>query len=71
MAINLNSMKNYFTKVSISLTKEYSFYPETFVLPSDHEKLMKKHTRGKIYICKPDNGCQGQGIYLIDAPSKL
>jgi len=32
---------------------------------------MKKHTKGKIYIAKPENGCQGQGIYLIDNPAKL
>lgn len=32
---------------------------------------MKQHSYGQMYICKPDNGCQGQGIFLIDSPSKL
>lgn len=32
---------------------------------------MKQHSPGKTYICKPENGCQGQGIFLIDSPGKL
>jgi predicted ATP-grasp superfamily ATP-dependent carboligase len=41
------------------------------MVPIDYDKLLKKHAKGKIYICKPENGCQGQGIYLIDNPNKL
>jgi tubulin polyglutamylase TTLL6/13 len=33
-------------------------------MPLDFHRLTKKHTRGKVYIVKPENGCQGQGIYL-------
>jgi hypothetical protein len=33
--------------------------------------MMKQHTAGQTYICKPENGCQGQGIFLIDSPTKL
>ena len=51
--------------------QEYGFYPETWVLPADFHKIMKKHTKGKIYIVKPENGCQGQGIYLLDNPARL
>jgi tubulin polyglutamylase TTLL6/13 len=32
---------------------------------------MKQHSHGQMYICKPENGCQGQGIFLIDSPAKL
>ncbi len=32
---------------------------------------MKKHTKGKIYILKPENNCQGKGIFLIDNPNKI
>lgn len=64
MASNLNSMR-------VLFPKDYGFYPETWLLPMDHHKIMKKHWKGKVYIVKPDNGCQGRGIYLVDAPMKL
>ncbi len=32
---------------------------------------MKKHTKGKIYILKPEANCQGKGIFLIDNPNKI
>ena len=51
--------------------QEFSFYPETYLLPSDYSKILKKHTRSKVYIVKPENGCQGQGIFLIQNPLKL
>ena len=64
LACNLNNMRTFYPR-------EYDFYPETWVTPSDHHRLMKRHTRGKVYIVKPENGCQGQGIYLTDSPAKL
>ena len=71
MAINLNTMKNHFPKVSEVSFQDYNFYPETWLLPCDYQKMIKKHVKGKIYIVKPQNGCQGQGIYLLDSPYKL
>ena len=55
----------------IFFPRHYAFYPETWVMPSDHHKIVKKHVRGKVYIVKPESGCQGQGIYLTDNPHKL
>jgi hypothetical protein len=57
--MNLNSMKVHFAKVYIFHKKDYDFYPETWLLPTEHHKIMKKHTKGKVYILKPENNCQG------------
>uniref|UniRef100_A0A8D2KRS5 Tubulin tyrosine ligase like 6 n=1 Tax=Varanus komodoensis TaxID=61221 RepID=A0A8D2KRS5_VARKO len=46
--------------------KEFNFFPRTWCLPADYGELQsfgrsKKH---KTYICKPDSGCQGKGIFI-------
>ncbi|XP_039189106.1 tubulin polyglutamylase TTLL6 isoform X2 [Crotalus tigris] len=46
--------------------KEFNFFPKTWCLPADYGELQafgrsKKH---KTYICKPDSGCQGKGIFI-------
>ncbi|XP_062994099.1 tubulin polyglutamylase TTLL6 isoform X2 [Elgaria multicarinata webbii] len=46
--------------------KEFNFFPRTWCLPADYGELQafsrsKKH---KTYICKPDSGCQGRGIFI-------
>lgn len=33
--------------------------------------MIKKHTRDKFYIVKPENSSQGKGIFLINNLSKL
>merc|ERR1712166_425283 len=46
--------------------KAYDFFPKTYLLPSDYELLMthKAQFPKQIYICKPEFGSQGRGIYL-------
>lgn len=46
----------------------YDFFPTTYVLPADlNELIIDFKARGKrqIYILKPDAGCQGKGIRLL------
>lgn len=47
--------------------KDVFFFPPTFVLPEDYTELdlelQKK--KPKTYICKPDGGAQGAGIFLL------
>lgn len=33
--------------------------------------MQKSHKKNKHYIVKPENGCQGKGIYLVDNPAKI
>lgn len=59
----LNSMQKVFPK-------EYSFYPRTWVLPLELPDFRQQFDstgnslNGKIFIIKPDAGCQGRGIFL-------
>ncbi|KAK6470150.1 tubulin polyglutamylase ttll6-like [Huso huso] len=59
LARNMNRMRKLFPK-------EYNIFPRTWCLPADYSDFSaysraKKH---KTYICKPDSGCQGRGIFL-------
>jgi len=52
--------------------KEYSIFPQTWVLPADQGDLLA-YMRGKkraAFICKPQSGCQGKGIFLTRRPTK-
>ncbi|CAD7946814.1 unnamed protein product [Amoebophrya sp. A25] len=57
---NLIRMKKYYPK-------EYKFFPDTWILPtdmSDFKAQFQNQSKNKTYIIKPDNGCQGRGIFL-------
>ena len=43
------------------------FLPPTYVLPEDYEALEEvlADKKPKTYICKPDGGAQGNGIFLV------
>eukprot|EP00057_Strongylocentrotus_purpuratus_P008214 XP_011662688.1 PREDICTED: tubulin polyglutamylase TTLL11 [Strongylocentrotus purpuratus] len=58
---------------------EYSFYPRTWILPEQYHvfcaevaTFTQKYPRAKpVFIVKPDDGCQGEGIYLISNPHHM
>ncbi|XP_062387207.1 tubulin polyglutamylase ttll6-like isoform X2 [Sardina pilchardus] len=59
LARNMNRMFKRFPK-------DYNIFPRTWCLPADYSDLQayarsKKH---KTYICKPETGSQGRGIFL-------
>ena len=63
MGQNLNRMLKMFPR-------EYSYYPRTWVLPGELSDFRSQFDEkgnsigNKIYIIKPDTGCQGRGIFL-------
>ena len=60
MSKHINRLKSYFPD-------QFSFYPKSWVLPADQsafEEYVHKHKGKKTYIIKPDEGSQGEGIYL-------
>lgn len=57
---------------------DFAFYPRTWLLPEDQESF-EAHAQGRkskgksqpTYIIKPDEGAQGEGIFLIQNPRDL
>ncbi|XP_033372798.1 neugrin isoform X4 [Parus major] len=66
LARNLNRMLRLFPK-------EYNIFPRTWCLPADygdfHAYRSIKKTR--TFICKPDNSCQGRGIFITHHPEEI
>ncbi|XP_047401569.1 tubulin polyglutamylase TTLL6 isoform X1 [Sciurus carolinensis] len=46
--------------------KDFHFFPKTWCLPADWGDLQTygRSRKNKTYICKPDSGCQGRGIFI-------
>ncbi|XP_069490698.1 tubulin polyglutamylase TTLL6 isoform X7 [Ambystoma mexicanum] len=46
--------------------KEFQLLPRTWCLPADYGDLQaySRSRKHKTYICKPDTGCQGRGIFI-------
>ncbi|XP_067009364.2 tubulin polyglutamylase ttll6 [Anabrus simplex] len=59
LARNLNRMRKLFPK-------DYNFFPKTWCLPADYGDALTyaRSKRNRTYICKPETGCQGRGIFL-------
>ncbi|XP_027623136.1 tubulin polyglutamylase TTLL6 isoform X3 [Tupaia chinensis] len=59
LARNMNRMSKMFPK-------DFHFFPKTWCLPADWGDLQtySRSRKNKTYICKPDSGCQGRGIFI-------
>ncbi|TKC50577.1 hypothetical protein EI555_011510, partial [Monodon monoceros] len=46
--------------------RDFHFFPRTWCLPADWGDLQNysRSRKNKVYICKPDSGCQGRGIFI-------
>lgn len=53
--------------------KEYKFFPDTWILPTDLTDFKSQFSaqKNKTFIIKPDNGCQGKGIFLVRDAEKV
>jgi hypothetical protein len=74
LVVSLNVMRKVFDR-------EYDFYPRTWFLPDQlsefksdckyiHEKQLKNNQALTTFIVKPNDGSQGDGIYLIKSPDE-
>ncbi|XP_068552182.1 tubulin polyglutamylase TTLL13 isoform X1 [Anas acuta] len=59
LARNLNRMLRLFPK-------EYHIFPRTWCLPADYGDFQayRRRRKTRTFICKPDSGCQGRGIFI-------
>ncbi|KAG7219819.1 hypothetical protein INR49_005841 [Caranx melampygus] len=59
LARNMNRMLKLFPK-------DYNIFPRTWCLPADYSDFQAytRAKKNKTYICKPDTGCQGKGIFI-------
>ncbi|XP_032135793.1 tubulin polyglutamylase TTLL6 [Sapajus apella] len=54
------------SRMSKMFPKDFYFFPRTWCLPADWGDLQtySRSRKNKTYICKPDSGCQGKGIFI-------
>ncbi|NXC29424.1 TTL13 polyglutamylase, partial [Campylorhamphus procurvoides] len=66
LARNLNRMLRLFPK-------EYIFFPRTWCLPADYGDFnaYRSMRKTRTFICKPDNSCQGRGIFITHHPEDI
>ncbi|XP_078695394.1 uncharacterized protein LOC144924229 isoform X7 [Branchiostoma floridae x Branchiostoma belcheri] len=59
LARNMNRLYKLFPK-------EYSVFPKSWCMPADYGDFQAycRQKKNKTFICKPDSGCQGRGIFL-------
>lgn len=51
------------------MPEQYQFYPNTWILPKQHDSFYSQMSKDKYYIVKPHANCQGRGIYLCKNPN--
>ncbi|NWW91629.1 TTL13 polyglutamylase, partial [Rhynochetos jubatus] len=66
LARNLNRMRRLFPE-------EYHIFPRTWCLPADYGDFQAnwRAQRAGTFICKPDSGCQGRGIFITRRPEAI
>ena len=72
MAKNIKKYKKYLLKDN-KYIEHLNFLPITYVLPQDMSIFIEEFKRypNSLWILKPSNKCQGQGITLVNKTSKL
>nr|XP_046233164.1 tubulin polyglutamylase ttll6 isoform X2 [Scatophagus argus] len=66
LARNMNRMLKLFPK-------DYNVFPRTWCLPADYSDFQAytRAKKSKTYICKPDTGCQGKGIFITKSTKDI
>jgi Tubulin-tyrosine ligase family len=61
-----NNLSRNLNRIKKLLPDQYKFFPKTFTLPSEINLLKTELLNAnKTFIVKPDNQCQGKGIFLV------
>ncbi|XP_077989048.1 tubulin polyglutamylase ttll6-like isoform X1 [Glandiceps talaboti] len=65
LARNMNRLLKLFPK-------EFAVFPRSWVLPADYGDFQAfcRAKKNKTFICKPESGCQGKGIFVTKNPSR-
>ncbi|XP_066210723.1 tubulin polyglutamylase TTLL13 [Saccopteryx leptura] len=52
---------------------EYNIFPRTWCLPADYGDFQAcgRQRKNRTFICKPDSGCQGRGIFVTRNPRDI
>ena len=65
---HINRLRRFFPE-------DFSFYPRTWLLPEDQGEFeayaQSSKGKKKTFIVKPDEGAQGEGIFLVQHPRQL
>nr|XP_039251875.1 tubulin polyglutamylase ttll6-like [Styela clava] len=66
LARNLNRLYKLFPK-------DYCLFPKSWSLPADYSDFQAhcRTKKNKTYICKPESGCQGKGIFITRNPKDI
>lgn len=59
------------TELKDRIHEEASFYPESYLLPNERDKLEKVFTSHRIWIVKPAAAARGTGIKLISSDQEI
>lgn len=63
-----NMLGRHLMKMKRILPNDYNFFPKTYMLPHDYKDFREDAQKPKkvipTYIVKPEDECQGRGIYL-------
>nr|XP_006821586.1 PREDICTED: tubulin polyglutamylase TTLL13-like [Saccoglossus kowalevskii] len=66
LARNMNRLLKLFPK-------EFNVFPRSWCLPADYGDFQAfcRSKKNKTYICKPESGCQGKGIFVTKNPKDI
>ncbi|XP_012867320.1 PREDICTED: tubulin polyglutamylase TTLL13-like [Dipodomys ordii] len=66
LARNLNRMQKLYPT-------EYNIFPRTWCLPADYGDFQSygRQRKTRTFICKPDSGSQGRGIFITRSPREV
>jgi tubulin polyglutamylase TTLL6/13 len=69
-----NMLGRHLMRMQRRLPNEYNFFPTSYMLPHDYKDFWEetnnqKHAR--TFIVKPEDSCQGKGIYLTRTPNDI